>query len=222
MVEASATTNLSEVNADYLRLWQPAARNHVDVRDIFVDKGAITEPTVVETPIGGTGEVDTSLEYQGATNEQVPGLKGLLDYMAEQYPPCPVNKYVTINRKQEAQFQGDTWVLQRKMSQNVRNLKVSVEQYAPVLNQRKVSRNVRNVKVSVESYAPVMVQRQAPRNVRNYRLSVEQYAPVMIQRQAARNVRNFRVSVEQYAPALIQRQVRNAKVVRPIYVFAPY
>ena len=199
MVEASATTNLSEVNADYLRLWQPAARNHVDIREIFVDKGAIVEPVVVETPIGGTGEVDTTLVYPNATNDQVPALKGLLDFMAEQYPPLPCNKYVTINRKQEAQFQGDTWVLQRKMSRNVRNLKVSVEQYAPV-----------------------MIQRQASRNVRNVKVSVEQYAPVMIQRQASRNVRNFRVSVEQYAPTLIQRQVRNVKVVRPIYVFAPY
>ena len=63
---------------------------------------------------------------------------GLLEYMAEQYPPCPVNKYVTINRTQQAQFQGDTWLLQKKVAQNVRNLKVSVEQFAPVLSQRKV------------------------------------------------------------------------------------
>ena len=143
MVEASATTNLSEVNADYLRLWQPAERNHVDVREIFVDKGAITAPTVVETPIGGTGEVDVSLEYPGATNDQVPALRGLLDYIGEQYPTAPVNKYFTINRKQQAQFLGDTWVTQRKVTQNVRRLSVSVEQYAPVL----IQRQARNVKV---------------------------------------------------------------------------
>ena len=47
MAEPSATTNLSEVNTDYLRLWQPAARNHEDIREIFVDKAAVTEPTVV-------------------------------------------------------------------------------------------------------------------------------------------------------------------------------
>ena len=143
MTEPSATTNLSEVNADFLRLWQPAARNHEDVRDIFVDKGAVIEPTVVETPIGGTGEVDTSLKYPGATNDQAPALQGLLQYIGEQYPPAPVNKYFTINRKQQAQFMGDTWVLQRKVSRNVRNLRVSVEQFAPVL----IQRQVRNVKV---------------------------------------------------------------------------
>ena len=141
MAEPSATTNLSEVTADYLRLWQPAARNHEDIREIFVNKGVITEPVVVETPIGD--EVDTSLEYPGATNDQVPALKGLLDYIGEQYPPLPVNKYFTINRKQQAQFLGDTWVLQRKVSRNVKNLRVSVEQYTPVL----IQRQVRNVKV---------------------------------------------------------------------------
>ena len=143
MVEASATTNLSEVNADYLRLWQPAARNHEDTREIFVDKAAVTETTVVETPIGGTGEVDSSLEYPGATNDQVPALRGLLDYVAEQYPPAPVNKYFTVNRKQQAQFLGDTWVLQRTTQKQVKNLRVSVEQYAPVL----IQRQVRNVQV---------------------------------------------------------------------------
>ena len=97
MTEPSATTNLSEVNADFLRLWQPAARNHEDVREIFVDKGAIIEPTVVETPIGGTGEVDTSLEYPGATNEQVPALQGLLDYLGQQYPPLRAYRQVTKN-----------------------------------------------------------------------------------------------------------------------------
>ena len=59
-------------------------------------------------------------------------------------------------------------------------------------------------------------------NVRNVKVSVEQFAPVTVQRQAARNVKNYRLSVEQYAPTLIQRQVRNVKVVRPVYVFAPY
>ena len=142
MVKASVTTNLSEINADYLRLWQPSARNHVDVRDIFVDKGAIVAPASVETPVGN-GETETTLEYDAPSNEQLPGLKGLLDYLEQQYPCSAVNKYYTINRKQQAQFLGDTWVTQRKITQNVRRLSVSVEQYAPVL----IQRQVRNVKV---------------------------------------------------------------------------
>ena len=69
MVEASATTNLSEVNADYLCLWQPAITNHVDIRGIFVDKSQVTTPDVVQTPVGN-GEVETSRVYNNPNNEQ--------------------------------------------------------------------------------------------------------------------------------------------------------
>ena len=142
MVEASATTNLSEINADYLRLWQPSARNHVDVRGIFVDKGAIVAPASVETPVGN-GETETTLEYDAPSNEQLPGLKGLLDYLERQYPCSAVNKFYTINRKQTMQALGDTHVLVRKSTKQVRNLRVNVETYAPTLLQRtKVTQKV--------------------------------------------------------------------------------
>ena len=152
MVEASATTNLAEVDADYLRLWQPSARNHVDVRDIFVDKEVVTEPVAPHVPVGN-GEVETSLEYPGPTNDQVPALKGLLEYLDQLYPPAPVNKYYTIHRKQQAQLLGDTWLQQRRVAKTVRNLRVSVEQFAPVL----IQRQVRNVKVvrPVYIFAPL-------------------------------------------------------------------
>ena len=143
MVEANAITNLNGVSADFLRPCQQSKLNHEDIREIFVDMGAITEPTVIETPIGGTGEVDTHLDYPGATNEQISALKGLFQYIGEKYRAQPVNKYFTINRKQQAQFLGDTWVLQRTTQKQVKNLRVSIEQYAPVL----IQRQVRNVKV---------------------------------------------------------------------------
>ena len=135
MVEASPTTNLAEVNADYLRLWQPSARNHVDVRDIFVAKEQIAQPTVVETPVGN-GEIETSLVYQNPSNEQVPGLSGLLNYLGEQYPAAPVNKYYTINRRHRHEVLGDTHVFVRKSTKQVRNPRVHVETYAPTLLQR--------------------------------------------------------------------------------------
>ena len=151
MVEASPTTNLSEVNADFLRLWLPAARNHVDVRDIFVAKAQVAVPTAIETPVGN-GEVETKLEYDAPSNEQVPGLKGLLEYLEEQYPGAPVNKYYTINRKQNMQALGDTWVLQRKVSQNVTHRRISVEQYAPVLLQR--TRIIQKITRPIYIFAP--------------------------------------------------------------------
>ena len=89
MVEANATTTLSEINADFLRLWQPAKINHEDIRSIFVDQSEVTEPAVVETAIGD--EIETELVYEAPTNQQIPALKGLLDYLS-QYPNGTVNK----------------------------------------------------------------------------------------------------------------------------------
>jgi len=135
MVEASPTTNLAEVNADFLRLWQPSQRNHEDIREIFVDQGAIAAPTTVETPVGN-GEVETSLEYENPTDEQIPGLKGLLDYLAERYPCSEINKYYTINRTHRHQNLGDTHVFVRKTTKQVRNVRLLVETYAPTILHR--------------------------------------------------------------------------------------
>ena len=115
MVEANATTNLSEINADFVRLWQPAKVNHEGIRNIFVDQSAITEPIPIETPIGD--EIETELVYDAPTNQQIPSLKGLLDYLS-QNPNGTVNKYYTVHRKQQAVFQGDNHSFTRTLTQN--------------------------------------------------------------------------------------------------------
>ena len=147
MVEASATTNLSEVNADYLRLWQPAITNHVDIRGIFVDKSQVTTPDVVQTPVGN-GEVETSLVYNNPNNEQIPALKDLLDYLA-QYPNGTVNKYYTINRTQQAVFNGDTQLLNKQITKKIRNQRVTIEQHAPI--------TIRRTKVTNKITRPIYI-----------------------------------------------------------------
>ena len=134
-MEPSPTTNLSELNADYLRLWQPAVRNHVDVRELFVAKNQIAEPTETQVPVGN-GEVETTLVYEDPSNEQVPGLRGLLDYLEQQRPASTVNKYYTIHRRQKTEVLGDTHVLVRKTTKQIRNVRVNVETFAPTLLQR--------------------------------------------------------------------------------------
>ena len=81
MVEASATTNLSEIAADFVSLWNPAALRHEEIRGIFVPQSAVVAPTEVQIPVGD--EVDTALVYPEPTNSQVPGLKGLLEYLQQ-------------------------------------------------------------------------------------------------------------------------------------------
>ena len=42
----------------------------------------MTQAREVEIPIGG-GEFETELQYENPTNEQVPALKSLLEYLQE-------------------------------------------------------------------------------------------------------------------------------------------
>ena len=72
----SATTNLSEITADFVRLWDSSALQHKDVRELFVHKSSVVAPELVELQVGQ--EIDAELIYPAPTNEQVPGLKGLL------------------------------------------------------------------------------------------------------------------------------------------------
>ena len=147
MVEASATTNLSEVNADFLRLWQPAVLNQIDIREFFVDEGQITNTDVVTTPMGN-GEVETSLVYSNPTNKQIPALNDLLDYLA-QYPNCTVNKYYTINRTQQAVFNGETHLLNRQVTKNIKHQRVMIEQFAPI--------TIRRTKVTNKVTRPIYI-----------------------------------------------------------------
>ena len=157
-MEPSPTTNLSEVNADYVRLWQPSARNHVDIREIFVDKQQIVEPVETEVPVGND-EVEVTLDYPNPSNEQIPGLKGLLEYLDLRNPASDINKYYTINRRQKTEVLGDTHVLVRKTTRQVRNVRVHVETTVPVLLQRtRVSQHITRP-VHVETFAPVLLQR---------------------------------------------------------------
>ena len=75
----SATTNLSELTCDFVRLWDKEALQHKDVKELFVQQASVVAPEAVEVQVGD--EVDTELVYPAPSDEQVPSLKGLLTYI---------------------------------------------------------------------------------------------------------------------------------------------
>ena len=77
-----AATNLSEIAADSVSLWDVKSRRWADVREVFVGKGQITSPVTVSIPVAD--EVETFLAYTSATSNQVPALDGMLAYIAQQ------------------------------------------------------------------------------------------------------------------------------------------
>jgi hypothetical protein len=93
----SATTNLSEITADFVRLWDGGALRHKDVRELFVHTASVVAPELVELQVGQ--EIDTELVYPAPTNEQVPGLKGLLEYIDARETGGVVNNNYSIKRK---------------------------------------------------------------------------------------------------------------------------
>ena len=142
MVDPSVTTNLSEINADYVRLFDISTRAHRDVRDLFVAKASVTEPATVEIPVGD--EVDTELQYQNPTNDQVPALAGLLSYIDQQYPPQPVNHYHTTHRKHVHRRDGDIHTTLLRRTTQKRELRIQLEHYAPVMYQKRMYKTVVN------------------------------------------------------------------------------
>ena len=77
-----AATNLTEIAADSVNIWDASSRRWAEVRDVFVTKGQITSPVTVNIPVAD--EVETFLTYQNATSNQVPALDGMLAYIAQQ------------------------------------------------------------------------------------------------------------------------------------------
>ena len=77
-----AATNLSEIAADSVSLWDAKSRRWANVREVFVAKGQLTSPITVSIPVAD--EVETFLAYPNATSNQVPALDGILAYIAQQ------------------------------------------------------------------------------------------------------------------------------------------
>ena len=155
----SATTNLSEVTADFVRLWDGGA--HREVREMFVNKQAVVSQQAVEVQVGQ--EVDTELLYPEPTDEQVPGLRGLLEYIDARGTGGVVNKHYSLKRKHFTLQEGAVQQVQQHRTLNThRHEQVQHESYHSY--QKLVKKTS---VVLLEVFAPVLLVRQ----VRNTRVT---------------------------------------------------
>ena len=101
---AEAITNLQDVAADRLSIFNPATRRHEDVREVFLNVSQITEVTSFEQPVGD--EVDIILTYPHPQPGQVPDLAGIVAYIEQEKTGGGVtNKYYAIHRNNTALIQ---------------------------------------------------------------------------------------------------------------------
>jgi hypothetical protein len=157
----SATTNLSEITADFVRLWDGEALRHKDVRELFVHKQSVVAPDLVELQVGQ--ETDTELIYPAPTNEQVPGLKGLLEYIDARGMGGVVNKHYNLKRKHFTLQEGPVQQVQQHRTLHTHRHEQlhseSHHSYQKIVKKTSV--------VLLEVFAPVMLVKQ----VRNLRVT---------------------------------------------------
>ena len=133
-----AATNLSEIAADSVSLWDATSRSWVNVRNVFVDRALVTSPVSVQIPVAD--EVETLLLYPNATSSQVPALDGLLAYIAQQKlgGAGVTNRYVNVRRKNYFTYEGDTHVTTKAVTVQVVKRPVYVDVFAPTFVTKKV------------------------------------------------------------------------------------
>ena len=152
-----AATNLSEVNADYVSLWNARSRSWVNVRDVFIEKAQITSPVTVVIPVAD--EVETFLAYPNATPRQVPELEGILAYIAQQKlgAGSVTNRYVSVKRKNFFTIEGDTHVTQKAITLQVVKRPVFMDVFAPTFVTKKVIKQkvVRPTIILAENAGPM-------------------------------------------------------------------
>ena len=99
---AEATTNLQDVAADRLSIFNPEKRRHEDVREVFLNVSKITEATSFEQQVGD--EVDVILTYPHPRPGDVPDLAGIVAFIEQEKLGAGSvnNKYYNINRTNTA------------------------------------------------------------------------------------------------------------------------
>ncbi len=164
-MEPSATTNLSQVTADFVSLWDGEALAHREVRELFVSKGSVVAPDLVEVSVGQ--ETDTELVYPAPTDEQVPGLKGLLAYIDARGTGGVIQKTYNLKRKHFTLNEGPVQQVQHHKERHTHRHETMcvVDQHTYQKVFKKTST------VLLEVFAPVMLVRQ----VRNMRVTRPTY-----------------------------------------------
>ena len=120
----SATTNLSELTCDFVRLWEGEKLQHTDVRELFVHQANVVAPVAVEVEVGQ--EIDTELVYPAPADEQVPSLKGLLEYIDARETGGVVNKHYSMKRKHFTLQEGPLQQVQQHRQHTHTNTSIGV------------------------------------------------------------------------------------------------
>ena len=111
---AEGKTNQAEGAADRITIWNNEERSQQDIRTIFVNNEQVKKATRFEQQVGD--EIDVVLVYEAPSNNDVPALKDLVDYIAQEKlgADATVNKFYNINRRNVALIQQDAETMAKR------------------------------------------------------------------------------------------------------------
>jgi hypothetical protein len=207
----SATTNLSELTCDFVRLWDGEALAHRDVRELFVHQGDVVAPEAVEVQVGQ--EIDVELVYPEPTNEQVPGLRGLLQYIDARGTGV-INKHYSLKRKHFTLNEGPVVQVQQHKAQHKHTHEAlfTTEQHTTL----KRASHLHEHRHELHSESHHTYQKKVSHK---HLVNVSSESHHTQQRHVHQH-KTTRVMLEIFAPVLLVRQTRNTRITRPIYIFA--
>ncbi len=209
----SATTNLSQITADFVSLWDGAALAHRDVRELFVSKGSVVAPELVEVQVGQ--ETDTELVYSAPTDEQVPSLKGLLAYIDARGTGRVIHKSYKTKRKHFTLNEGPVQQVQRHTAHHRHTHEAlhTTEQHTTLRRASHLHEHRHELHSESHHTYQKLVRHK-------HQLAVSSESHHSQQRHLHLH-KSTRILLEIFAPVLLLRQTRNVKVTRPTYIFAP-
>ncbi len=208
----SATTNLSELTCDFVRLWEGERLQHTDVRELFVHRASVVAPELVELQVGQ--ETDTELVYPAPTDEQVPGLRGLLEYIDARGTGGVVNKHYSLKRKHFTLNEGPVQQVQQHKAQHKHTHEAlfTTEQHTTL----KRASHLHEHRHELHSESHHSYQKKVSHK---HLVNVSSESHHTQQRHVHLH-KTTMVLIEIFAPVLLVRQTRNVRVTRPVYIFA--
>ena len=185
----SDTSNLSEITCDFVRLWDAEALQHKDVRELFVHQASVVSPEAIGVQVGQ--EIDTELVYPAPTDEQVPSLKGLLEYIDARGTGGTVNKYITNRRKHLTIQEGGVQQVRRELT-------VQAHRHEQLfLNEQHTT-----------------LKRESHLHTHKPQLCTSEHHT---HRKQVRRIN--RILLETFCPVQVVKRITNIRITRPIYIF---
>ncbi len=228
----SVTANLCELTCDFVRLWDREALQHKDVRELFVAQASVVAPEAVEVQVGD--EVDTELVYQAPTDEQVPSLKGLLEYIDARGSEGTVNKYTTTYRKHLTVQEGAVQHVRRELTAHtLRQHQLFVDELHTTLKReshshtrvQQLNSNEHHTTLKKESHSHTHVQ-QLNASEHHTTIKKESHPHTQAQQYTSENhthqkrvQRINRISLEIFSPVQVIKRTTIVRVNRPVYIF---